>query len=343
MEKKVVHPVDEALSSWGDRFFNSGPVNSVGAAANVNGYYYRPKSNVGAGSISPGHSSKQVRSKLGSIAKRSPEVMVKISGGGKGMSQIKDHLDYISRNGRIDLEDQDGNKLEGVDDLRGLKDEWRYGGYGVPDSGDRKEAFNIVLSMPAGTDPEAVKRAARDFASRQFSNHQYVMALHTKDTDPDPEPSPNPHVHLCVKATSFDGRRLNPRKADLQLWREGFAEALRENGIEASATNRQQRLKRERGDKQSVYQIKKRGSIPRVVGKGRATPERVLKAKQTEEKILSQYRDVTKILAKSDSSDRALAVSLVRRLDEQMRVYRPESERGADPRQVTGKNNDLER
>jgi hypothetical protein len=46
----------------------------------------------------------------------------------------------------------------------------------------------------------------------------------------------NPHVHISVRAESKDGRRLNPRKADLQRWRETFAEKLRELGIDAEAT-----------------------------------------------------------------------------------------------------------
>ena len=40
----------------------------------------------------------------------------------------------------------------------------------------------------------------------------------------------NPHVHLSVRAESKHGKRLNPRKADLQRWRETFAERLRELG-----------------------------------------------------------------------------------------------------------------
>ena len=46
----------------------------------------------------------------------------------------------------------------------------------------------------------------------------------------------NPHVHLSVRAESRHGRRLNPRKVDLQRWRETFAEKLREWGIDAEAT-----------------------------------------------------------------------------------------------------------
>jgi hypothetical protein len=50
----------------------------------------------------------------------------------------------------------------------------------------------------------------------------------------------NPHVHLSV-AEAASGKRLNPRKADLQLWRETFAEKLRGWGIDAEATRQASR------------------------------------------------------------------------------------------------------
>ena len=42
----------------------------------------------------------------------------------------------------------------------------------------------------------------------------------------------HPHVHLVVKAEhEYGGPRLNPRKADLQRWRERFAEYMTELGV----------------------------------------------------------------------------------------------------------------
>jgi hypothetical protein len=43
----------------------------------------------------------------------------------------------------------------------------------------------------------------------------------------------NPHVHISVRAESKNGKRLNPRKADLHRWRETSAERLRGWGIDA--------------------------------------------------------------------------------------------------------------
>ena len=254
----------------------------------------------------------EVRRKLGSLAKRPPQVMVRISGGGKGIRHIKAHLDYISRNGQIPLEDQNGDKLAGKEDLLSLRDEWQLGGFAMDESATSRQAFNIILSMPAGTSEVAVARAVRDFASAEFFNYQYVMALHTPETDPDDDPSPNPHVHLCVKATSLDGTRLNPRKADLRRWREEFARSLREHGVECEATQRLHRLQPTRGEKQSVRHKKKRGEPFDRKGTGGPGTLRAEKARQAESQVLSGYRELASLLASSErADDRQLALDVV--------------------------------
>src|SRR5262249_30318871 len=98
----------------------------------------------------------------------------------------------------------------------------------IEDFSDRREAYNIMLSMPRGTDPLTVHWAAREFAKAELADHKYVMVLHDHQA--------NPHVHISVRAESTRGKRLNPRKTDLHRWRETFAAKLRERGVEAEAT-----------------------------------------------------------------------------------------------------------
>ena len=185
------------------------------------------------------------RNRINGVCKKTPEVIVKVSGGGRGMGRIRAHFDYISRNGGVALEDEQGRLIVGRDAVRDLGREWKYGFYGTPEESNRKEAFNIVLSMPPGTDRESVTAAARTFADKEFSrNQQYVFASH--------EDEQHPHVHLCVKALGIDGTRLNPRKADLQRWRERFAEALREHGVDANASPRRIRGQLRRTVRQSA-------------------------------------------------------------------------------------------
>ena len=169
-----------------------------------------------------------IRQRIEATVRHAPQVMVKVTGGGRGMAAIAAHFRYISKNGRLDIEDDREVVRNGKEAVRDLVDQWRYGGSRIDDEGHRREAFNIMLSMPAGTNAELLKKAVREFAQVELVGHRYVMVLH--------EHQANPHVHLSVKAEGISGKRLNPRKADLQRWRETFAEKLRGWGIEAEAT-----------------------------------------------------------------------------------------------------------
>ena len=163
------------------------------------------------------------------VAKKAPEVVVKVSGSGKRSGHILAHMTYITRNGKVEAENERGEKIKGLEEVKEVFAEW---GFQVNDSERRRaQTINIVLSMPQGTDPQAVLAASRGFAKEQFAeNHQYLMALHT-DTK-------QPHVHLSVKAQGFDLTWLKRSKADLQQWRERFAQKMRDQGIEAEATPR---------------------------------------------------------------------------------------------------------
>ncbi|TKB60827.1 MAG: hypothetical protein E8D48_12800 [Nitrospira sp.] len=191
----------------------------------------------------------------------------------------------------------------------------------APDS-TMRDAFHLVLSMPTRTDPLSVQRAARDFAKREFSGFQYAMVLHTFETDPDPHPPQHPHVHLTVKAAGLDGIRLNPRKADLQRWREGFGEALREHGIEATTTSRIHRTTNERWKVQHLHDQTTKGNLLDRQKRAADTP-----GKQRE--VMYHYEQVMRTLARSDRrEDRQLAVDLVRYLGGRGRI--PETEKGRE-------------
>lgn len=309
--------VEDALQEWGNRVFNGGPVKQR-IRKGMTGLRLLTPQALGAGAVRMDAS--QVRRRVLSLVKRRAQVMVRISGGGKSIRHIKAHLDYISRNGQIPLEDQQGDKFSGKDDLAALRDEWRFGGFAIDDNAKTRQAFNIILSMPAGTSDVAVLRAARDFAGSEFQTYQYAMALHTYDTDPDADPSPNPHVHLCVKATGLDGARLNPRKADLQRWREVFAQRLREHGVECEATPRLQRLQPERGEKQSVRRKRRRGERFDRIGTAAADPQRIERARKAEAQMVAGYRGLAQALAASEREvDRQLALDFASEVASRMR------------------------
>jgi hypothetical protein len=94
------------------------------------------------------------------VVRRASQVMVKVTGGGRGMGAIAAHFRYISKSGRLPFEDDRGVIREGKEALRDLADQWRYGGSFIDETSHRREAFNIMLSMPGGTDPLMIQRAA---------------------------------------------------------------------------------------------------------------------------------------------------------------------------------------
>ena len=190
-----------------------------------------------------------IRGRIVATVRRAPQVMVKVTGGGRGMAAIAAHFRYISRNGRLPMEDDRGVVRDGKESLKDLTDQWRYGGALIPEEGQRREAFNIMLSMPRGTDARIVQCATREFAKVELAGHRYVMVLHDHQA--------NPHVHLSVRATGRDGKRLNPRKGDLHRWRETFAEKLRGYGIEAEASRQATRGENRRFE--ALWRVKAEG------------------------------------------------------------------------------------
>lgn len=202
----------------------------------------------------------RVRAQIARTTRGSPEVMVKITnrlGAGKGMAAIRNHLTYISRNGKLALETETGEQLCDKSSIADYSEELKtqIRGKPIPEVSNRREAFNIILSMPAGTPSDRVREAARELLREEFGEkHRYCFTLHT-DTD-------KPHVHACVLAAPLrKGKRLNPRKADLQRWREGFAEQLRNIGIDANATPRRTRGETRKTSSQSGHHLRRKKSI----------------------------------------------------------------------------------
>jgi hypothetical protein len=319
--------VDGMLVDWGAAFFNQGSVDTGNPGKAAKGLLrVKPRRQATGGTLTKGQAADVVRAKLRAVANRSPEVMIKfVAGAPRGMRQIKRALDYISRKGEIALEEQDGLITQGKEELSRLKDDWQNAGAFIDeDEGKLIQAYHLVLSMPEGTDELGVKRAVRDFAAKELEGHLYVMAQHTFETDPDPQPSKHPHVHLVVKVRSDEGKRLNPRKDDLQRWRETYAQALRDHGIDAAATRRMQRLKLQRGQKQAVRQIRDSGRKLERIGKGTAGPERVERAKALEKKAIEAYCQLCTALGNADDvEDRRLALSVLKRLAEDRGVVVP--------------------
>jgi hypothetical protein len=237
------------------------------------------------------------------------------------MKAIAAHFRYISKNGRLEIEDQRGETMRGKDSLRDLTDEWRFGGSLIPDDaepGHRREAFNIMLSMPRGTDALTVLRAAREFAREELADHKHVMVLHDHQA--------NPHVHISVRAESRQGKRLNPRKADLHRWRETFAEKLRGHGVDAEATRQATRGHSRNYD--TLWRLNARGDGR--LRTSRAGTKSGAQARATRAEAVEAWMHVGRALARSgDPADRDLARSIAMFIREMPTTQIPEMNKQA--------------
>jgi Relaxase/Mobilisation nuclease domain len=196
---------------------------------------------------------------LSRTVRRTPEVMVKVlTKGGQDLKAVGRHLSYLSREGDVEIETDDGRRLSGEGTEQELLEDWDLDLEEArrtrelrsrPGIARPKLVHKVVLSMPAGTPSDGLLRAARAFARETLgAKHRYAMVLHTDE--------PHPHVHMVVKAVSEEGVRLNIRKAALREWRREFARHLR-------AQRHQRECDRQGGPGSHAAEVIGRG-LPRV-------------------------------------------------------------------------------
>lgn len=270
---------------------------------------------------------------LARVVRGAPEVMVKVTRPSKVDKQgnvitasrasegtrVGGHMEYISRNGKIELETSDGQALDGKEEVGELYRVWMRRHDMAMANGMASErtriTTNMVFSMPADVNAAAVKDAVRALAEDEFGGrHDYAMALHT-DTK-------HPHVHLTVRTVGHDGIKLNLRKADLQHLRARFAQRLRQRGIEAEATPRHARGVTRKSQKLPVYKVRQKGQPVRSDAAKREDVSRDMQAHSgrlpdypwenallsRRNRVIGTYMKAARALALSDDpEDRALA------------------------------------
>jgi hypothetical protein len=192
---------------------------------------------------------------------RTPEVMVKVlPAGATSVAAVRQHLAYVGRNGEVELQTDDGERLQDREAAADLIRDWdldlaecQSGLGGLQSQRAPKLVHKLVFSMPAGTPADKVLLATQGFCREQLAlKHRYAMALHIDE--------PHPHVHVIVKAISEQGERLNIRKATLRGWREEFASHLRRVGIAANATPRFVRGETRPRKTDGIYRAARRGA-----------------------------------------------------------------------------------
>ena len=131
--------LDGVLIQWGDRLFY--PANRMVRA--------RPAPRLNA--LAARQRAAAIRQRIeATVVRRVPQVMVKVTGGGRGMKAIAAHFRYISKHGRLEIEDERGETMRGKDTLRALADDWRFGGSFIDEHSDRREPSTSCCRCPEG-------------------------------------------------------------------------------------------------------------------------------------------------------------------------------------------------
>lgn len=195
-------------------------------------------------------------SQIARTVDRVPEAVVKVLPRGSAeFHSLGAHIGYVGRYGKLELETDDGERLQGKGVGSQLLEDWdldldehrRHSSLAAVE-GRRppKLVHKLMFSMPAGIPSKAVLSAARNFLREEFGpQHRYAFVLHTDE--------PHPHVHAIVKAVSEQGIRLHIKKTTLREWRSEFARHLRDHGVAANATERAVRGQRSGHKIDAIY------------------------------------------------------------------------------------------
>jgi Relaxase/Mobilisation nuclease domain len=194
-----------------------------------------------------GSSSARMSSRLSSGG--GPQAFVKIvrNGGTKTSGQIKSQMDYLSRDGEMEVQRSERHFGVVMDDADqdAMAQDWTVGP--SRDTG-LDLTTHFVVSYPAGTDASAAQEASRAWASEMFDsgNHgdvyDYYSVFHTD--------KPHPHMHVVVKRRGIErGEWLkisNRGEINYDMIRDIQVDTARRFGIDMQATPREARGLRDR-------------------------------------------------------------------------------------------------
>lgn len=172
----------------------------------------------------------------GNQYKRNTQIIVKITGNDGTFEKLKSHIRYITRNGEIGVYTSFGEMISGKENLKEIWNSFNQDGYRIPSEKElftncqkeKRETLHLVFSMKDYTNAsmEQIRLAAMETIHQKYPNNYFVIAMHN-DTA-------HPHCHLVLKARDIFGKRINPRKKDLDDLRKTFVLELNKLGVEAT-------------------------------------------------------------------------------------------------------------
>ncbi|MDY6376427.1 MAG: relaxase/mobilization nuclease domain-containing protein [Succinivibrionaceae bacterium] len=257
----------------------------------------------------------------------------------KSAHHLQESGRYISRNGKLECEDDEGQVLAGTEAIDDRMKSWveddelyKQTGAGRPSD---KLARRFIVSTPPGTDPEALKKAVRDFVAAEFKSRgfEFIWTIHTDKA--------HPHAHVLIKNRSADGKRLHYSNRDLRAMRERFCVIAEQYGIDLNATSRAvrgktrrdkpiERFYQEQRGSQHIYEKYRIEELVKVLKSGGELdePELMKRCRMTRQEIRKNAAEYVEELRQTGKSeDLALAVAIEKKISEMPPVESAQEER----------------
>ncbi|MEH8108862.1 relaxase/mobilization nuclease domain-containing protein [Gallibacterium anatis] len=213
-------------------------------------------------------------------------VLCKITGGARDKKAMRDHFDYISRNGDIEIFDRYSNSIprqQATDDLNDSvrRVKWKL----TNDGNEARKSYQIVFSRSGKTDPEILKKVVSETILKEFPDTEFFFALHN-DTA-------NTHVHVVLSRVNDRRKKIEIDKKKLNLLKKRFAEMQKNNGLEVEPylTETERRAKEINDDKmgKNDFIIVDYGKAKKSDSDENATFYVRLKNRMGEDKVLWGY------------------------------------------------------
>jgi type IV secretion system T-DNA border endonuclease VirD2 len=248
-------------------------------------------------------------------ARGRPQAVVKVISYARGLG-VRRSIDYIDRNGKLELENEWGERIKGREEVKQLIKVWSRN---FDNRSNSRDSVHIAFSMPRGSNPEALRNAVRMTLESKFRGHEWVFAIH--------DDRPHPHAHAVIKMRTIDGgKKLRLNKPQLTELRQSFAQAAREYGVDLAASSRAARGVGVKGVPFAIYHMRKRGVMPNMDKQAKQEIIRDLRTRN--------FKEAPWEKAMSDRNERERGA-----YQEAAKSYRADAEKTTDPQSKKTLNN----
>jgi type IV secretory pathway VirD2 relaxase len=173
----------------------------------------------------------RIMDRIAAATELSPDaVSVTIGATGHGRDGAAYRLNKLIDGGPA--RDDQGKSIENVADIRSAAREWGP----TLRSQSARDTMHLIVSAKAGTDVEALRRAARNFLQDTFADHKFMFGVHV-----DKATAGHIHAHAVIAVKNEAGQKIHPGRETFGEWRRAYAEHAQAEGLKIVATSERER------------------------------------------------------------------------------------------------------